>query len=121
MPRTPIAAQTPAGSYPVLPLAANALDLAFTASDVANGNSVPFGNRPRLLVLVRNAHAADAGTFTIGSAPDQLNRVGDIDDYSLAAGEVGAFIVERAGWRQSDGNLYLNGSAATIMFSIVGL
>lgn len=120
MARTAIAPVAPIGPFPTLPVAANSLDFAFTAADVANGNVVAFGSYTRLLVLARNVNAS-AQTFTIDSAPDNLNREGDIGAYSLAQNEFAAFVCTRQGWRQADGGLYLNGAHADIQFAVIGI
>lgn len=100
--------------------AADSLDVAFTAADVANGNSVVLtGNE---LVFVINSHATTAYTFTVTSVKDELGRTGDITTYSLAAGKyalAGPFSTK--GWQQTDGKLYLDASNAAIKFLVVKL
>lgn len=107
------------GSYPLTPVAANSMDLTFTAADPANKNQIAFGNAARLLVLFINTHATDPQDVTIETAPDTLNREGDITDYVLQAGDHGFFIASRNGWRQGDGYLYLDGSDATVKFAAI--
>lgn len=110
------------GPYPVLPIAANALDLIETAADVSNFNSVAFGNASTILLFVHNTHASVTATFSIDSAIDNLNRTGDVVDYSLAAGESGVFACARNGWRQpSDGTLHIDASAATMKFAAIAI
>lgn len=121
MARTPVALTTPIGSYPLLPLAANAADATQVAADVANLNSIPFGNAARLLVIVINTHATTAYTFTATSALDGLNRSGDISAYQLEAADIVPFIFERSGWRQTDGNLYVAASNAAIKMVAIQL
>lgn len=94
-----IAAQSPVGTYPVLPLAANAADLAETAGDAVNGHYTPIVEGKTLVV----AHNTGAGarTVSIVSAADpNFHRTGDIAAYSLGAGEIskpfGPF--KKAGW-----------------------
>jgi hypothetical protein len=122
MARQTIAASTPAGPYPAtLPITANSADVTMTAADVANKSQTAFGVATALLLLVQNTHASAAGDITIESAPDGLNRVGNITDYVLQAGDIAAFYLPRNGWRQSDGNLYFDGSDVTIKFAIIKL
>lgn len=122
MPRQTIAASVPAGPYPaVLPIAVNSADITMTAADVANKSQAAYGAASSLLVLVQNTHASAAGDVSIESAPDGLNREGDITDYVLQAGDIAAFLLPRNGWRQTDGNLYFDGSDATIKFGIIKL
>jgi len=106
MPRTSITPVTPIGPYPTLQPAANSLDVTLTAGDATNLNQIAWGTAARMLVLFQNT-GAGARTFTVTSKADSLNRTGDITAYSLGAGEFGALVLERNGWRQDDGNLYV--------------
>lgn len=120
MARTTLTPITPVGSYPTLPVAANALDLAWTAADVANKNQISF-NGPKL-ILARNSHASTPYTVTVTSKADGRNRTGDITTYSLEAGDVMAFKIDNAeGWQQADGFLYLEASNASVLFAIINL
>lgn len=121
MPRVTIDPTTLTNGYPSLPVAANSLDVDFQAADSVNFNQATYGNASALLVLFWNTHAADAATVTIQSAPDQLNREGDIAAYSIAAGEIAAFYAPRNGWRQTDGYLYFDPSAATVEIAVIQL
>lgn len=120
MPRTAIAPQAGIGSFPVLPIAADAADLSMVAADLANLNQAAYGSYARLMVVVQNSGASPY-TVTFTSAPDALNRTGDISAYSLAAGDIAFFFFERNGWRQSDGNLYFQGSNAAVKFGVIGV
>lgn len=119
MPRQTIAKSTGVGSYPTLPLVANSADLTLTAADAVNKSQATFGSAGALLVFAINTHATDAQDVTIESAPDTLNREGDITDYSIAAGEVFWFIARRNGWRQADGMLYFDASNAAVKFGVI--
>lgn len=119
MPRTVIATEAPAGPYPTLPLAADAADLTFVPADVSNLNAADFGTKPRMLVLVQNSDAVNPETVTFTSRADTLNRTGDIAEYSIGAGEIAAFLFERNGWRQDDGNLYFEASSADVRFAVL--
>ena len=121
MPRTNVALTTPIGSYPVLPVAANAADAVQVAADVANGNQIPFGSAARLLVLVFNSHAATPYAFTVTSSLDAFNRTGDITAYDVQAGEIIPLVLNRDGWRQTDGNLYISGTNAAVKFVAIQL
>lgn len=114
MARTTIAVTTPPASYPTLPLAANSADVTLAAADVSNGNQIAWAQSGRMVVLVQHSGAGAAHTVTITSAPDAYNRTGDITSYSLAAGELAAFVLNRAGWMQADGYLYLAGDSAEV-------
>lgn len=122
MPRTTIAPSAGVGIYPVLPVTADAADLAFAAADVTNKNQIAFGTAANLLLLCWNTNAAStARTATITSALDTLNRSGDITAYSVGAGEIAYFVIPRNGFRQSDGYLYLEGSNAEMKFAAIQL
>lgn len=104
------------GPYPTLPVAANALDLPFTAADVTNKEQfVPSDND---LVLAWNTGASPY-TVTITSAPDALNRTGDIATYSIGAGEIAALRIKKQGWVQPDGKVYLEASNAAVKYAII--
>lgn len=120
MPRTAITPASAVGPYPSLPLSANALDITFTAADVANKNSISFGSAAEMLILMHNGGASPY-TVTITSVADELGRTGDIETYSLAAGEYAAFRVQRPGWVQSDGALYLEASNASVELAAIRL
>lgn len=121
MPRTPVALTTPLSSYPTLPLAANSADLVTTAADVSNKNQVAYGNASRLLIIAINTHTATSYTVSITSAPDAFGRLGDIATYQLEAGNAMIMILNRDGWRQSDGQLYLEANNASVVFGAVRL
>lgn len=123
MARTAVVPIVPPGKYPVLPLSALSAAFAFTAADVANGNSAPSTGRE--VLIVRNTDAAPQ-TVTVTSSPDPLNRSGDITTYSLPIGSttpqfavLGPFPI--GGWKQPDGNLYFSGSSANIGFAVIQL
>jgi len=118
MPRTTLTPQNPPGAYPGT-IAANAADMTFAAADVANKNQ--FAATGKELLVVRNDNVG-AQTVTINSVVDTFKRTGDITAYSLGASEYaffGPFPV--GGWRQTDGNLYLEGSHADIKFAVIRL
>ena len=75
------------------------------------------------LLLVRNAHADTAKTFTLNSVADAQGRTGDITAESLAAGAVrvlGPF-EDKTGWMQSNGYCYLTGESTDIKFAVIKL
>jgi len=119
MARTAIAVQTPTGSYPALPLVALSADLAFVASDVADGNY--YASTGKELVIVKNVGVAPV-TVTVGSSADAQNREGDITDYSVAVDAIsilGPFGIN--GWQQSDGSVEINGSSADLEIAVLRL
>lgn len=124
MPRTDIPSASiiaPLGSYPTLPVSALALDLTWQAADVANKNQFALG-QGKYIVLARNVHATTPYTITLTSSADERKRTGDITAYSIAAGKVAAFLLDQqAGWAQSDGKFYLEGSNASAEFCIIRL
>lgn len=120
MARTVLTAKTALGSYPSLPISADAADLAWTASDNASGNQVACTGND--LVLVHNTSGASARTVTVTSVADGQKRTGDITTYSVGIGEyavLGPFKAE--GWMQTGGVLYLDTSSADIYFAVIAL
>lgn len=119
MARTALTPQSLPGSTPSLPLAADSADITWTAADNVNGNDVPHTGRE--IVLVRNDNVG-AQTVTITSVADPYNRTGDITTYSVGIGEYAAFgPFDVAGWKQADGKLYLDASAADVFFAVLRL
>ena len=119
MARVVIPIDTLGGAYPVLPVVANSLDLQETAADVGNGNY--FISTGREIFICRNT-AVGAETFTVSSVVDDLNRDGDITTYSVGIDEIAAFgPVEIAGWKQADGTIYIDGSDAGLLFTVLRL
>lgn len=119
MPRQTLTKTTTKGPYPALPVAANSLDIPFTAADTVNKEQfVPSGND---LVLVWNTDPVDPHTVTFNSAPDEKKRTGDIPTYSIGAGEVAQFRFRKPGWRQSDGMIYMEASDPAIQYTVLQL
>lgn len=86
------------------------------ASDVANGNQ--FAANGTEFLLVQNTDAA-AHTFTVTSVADHLGRTADIATYSVPANSSAAIQMSTIeGWRQSDGNIYLSSSHASLTFAV---
>jgi hypothetical protein len=92
----------------------------WTPADVANGNQFPHTGRE--VLLIRN-NDAGAQTVTIDSVPDpSFGREKDITAVSIPATEMRvAPFFKPAGWRQTDGNLYVNGNHANIQFAVIRL
>jgi len=119
MARTNVAAQTMAGAYPSLPVAANAADLTFVGGDVANGNETPLVDNKTVLVF-RNTNVS-AKTVTIVSTADSLNRTGDITAYSIGAGEIARFgPFKTVGWASS-GKLRFDVEHADVEVAVITL
>lgn len=120
MARIEVTPQSTPGSAPSLPLSAGSADFTWQAADQANdGNDTPHTGRE--ILLVRNDNAG-AQTVTIHSIADPYNREGDITAYSMAAGDYAVFgPFQSAAWRQSDGKLWFNGSAADVFFAVLRL
>lgn len=118
MARTTLVKTTAKGPFPVLPVAAGGLDVTMAAADVVNKNQfLPSGND---LVIMQNSGATPY-TVTINSAPDAQNRSGDVETYSLDAGDICGFLVKTNGWVQTDGNVYLEASNAAVKFGVISL
>jgi hypothetical protein len=117
--RTALAIQSPPGSYPTLPIGATDADFTFAAADTSNGNS--FVSTGRELLLVNNS-GGSAYTVTITSVADSIQRTGDITTYSIGAGLFSWFgPFQQAGWKQSDGTIYVDASNTAITFAVCRL
>jgi hypothetical protein len=96
---------------------ANAADLAMTAADAANYEEVAFTGRE--IVIAHNT-GGSAYTVTISSVADDQGRTGDINAYSLGAGEYAAFgPFDLEGWLQSGKKLYFQASNAAVKFGVI--
>lgn len=97
---------------------AGQLTTAYTAADVANGNS--FIATGREVVSAWNTDVANPYTFTVTSVAIN-GRTGNITTYSLAAAEHATFLVPIRGFRQSTGKVLISGSNAAIKFMVLRL
>ncbi len=110
---------TALGSYPTLPITANAADLVETAADTASQNM--FAASGNDLIIAHNS-GLSAHTVTITSVANQKNRTGNITAYSIGAGEIAIFgPLKNMGWTAADGNIYLEANHAEVLFGIVTL
>ena len=118
MSRTAITPHTPVGPYPAS-VGALALNIAETAGDSSNGNYVA-NMTGREVVVLRNSDSGPQ-TVTFTSAPDEKGRTNDITTYSIGAGLVAYFSFRggTTGWQQSNGQLYINVSDATVKITVL--
>lgn len=110
-------------AYPALPITALSADLnlqASSGSSGSNGNQILWGDSGRLLLIAYNS-GASGRTVTITSKIDPYNRTGDISAYAIAAGAISAWVLERQGFYQSDGYLYLEANHAEVKFTAVAI
>lgn len=115
MARTTLSATTLLGAYGDYSVA-NAADIVFTAADTVNYNQAILQEGDVLLVWNKGGSAY---TFTVTSV-ELFGRTGDVSAYSVGAGEIAAFGPYRhAGWKQTDGYVYFQGSNASIFFAIL--
>lgn len=117
MPRANLDKTVVVGPYPIS-VAANSLDLNFQVADPSNLNQFSPGGDD--LILAWNT-GGSSHTFQATSAPDQLNRTGDLAAYTVGAGEIAAFRVKTLGWVQPDGKVYLQANHAEMKFAILAL
>jgi len=128
MARTTLVKTAINSAYPALPIVALSADLNFQASTGAsgtNGNQFAWGDAARLLVIAINT-GITGRTVTISSKVDPFNRTGDITAYAVAIGALAApiasaWIIERTGFYQSDGMLYLEANHAEIKFAAIAI
>jgi hypothetical protein len=121
MSRLTIAAQLVGSSfYPALPVDAGSLDIAFTAVDDQPDRETPLVDG-KTVVLAMNTDSV-AHTITITSVADVINRTGDIEAYSIAAGKVaklGPF--KSAGWAHTGAKLFIDVSDPTVRLAVLQL
>lgn len=90
-----------------------------TAADATNKEQYVMTGRE--LVIAYNKHATDAATVTINSVADpKTGRTGNITTDSIPAGKFhvyGPFAQE--GWMQTDGYMYMEASAADILWMVI--
>lgn len=112
--------QLPA-KYPALPIAANALDVTWTAAGAAFADGFSFPLTGKEILLVRNGNVG-AQTVTINSVADPYRRTGDITAYSVGPGEYAVFPqFQMTGWQQPNGLLHGAASAADVMLAVLRL
>lgn len=94
------------------------VDPGLAASDEINGND--FDLTGEEIVIVRNVNVG-AQTITITSAPSPITkRVANITAISIPADAVRVFQkFTVAGWRQTDGKLYIDTSHADVEVAVV--
>ena len=121
MARLALTPQVTLGGYPAIPLVANSADFTWTLSgaDFADGAGFPLTGRE--LLLVRNDNAG-AQTITIDAVADKFRRgaANWIATYSIGIGEYAVFgPFPPTGWRQADGQLYFDVTAADLSFAVI--
>jgi hypothetical protein len=90
----------------------------FTAGDTVNFEQFVLTGKE--LILIWNTHASLAGTFTITSVADERGRTGDITTQSIAFGTIYTIgPLDLVGWAQTNQNLYLQVSAATMRWAVI--
>ena len=117
MARTALTVQTPKGPFPGTVVATD-LDYTYTAADVPNKNEFPLTGRE--MILVRNVDGVAPHNIGLTSAADPQKRTADITSYAVALDGFSIFWAgDIIGWRQTDGNFYLEADDAQIEFAIV--
>lgn len=105
--------------YPATPLSADAADITWTAAGADFADGAAFLHTGNEVILIRNSNVA-AKTVAIYSAENARFRGGDIEDYSVGAGQFAAFgPFPVDGWRQTDGMLNLKLGAADMYVAVV--
>lgn len=101
MARTTLAVLSLTGCFPP-----SSTDQTPAAADAVNGND--FALTGGEVIIVRNS-GASGRTFTLESAPDAFNRLGNVTE-TIGAGKTrvyGPFAVQ--GWRQTSGKMHVTG------------
>lgn len=112
-----IPAVTPIGPYPVS-VAANDLDVSWTAADEINNNT--FASTGKEILLLRNVSSSTILGVTLISVADNLNRKNDIVDYQIGTNEFAAFkFSNTVGWKNTAGNVVIDSSSSEIEFLLI--
>src|ERR1700730_166120 len=131
MPPTVITTEAVVGPYTATPVAANFLDIAFTAADVANGNSFVVDANGDILIVWNTDTASH--NFTLTSQTDSpYLRVGDITTYAVGAGVVSMYNLQPnvdgapsiatslvPGWTDFFNTVYFSADNALVKFAII--
>lgn len=118
MARGRITGQRPKGPHPGV-VAPGALDIVWTAADVANKHDLLATGRD--ILLVWNTDAA-GHTFTLTSQPDKQNRTGDVTAYAIAAATVSMYKFDDVtGWTDAGGAIQFEANHATVKFAVIAV
>lgn len=114
---TPLAAL---GAY--FDYVADSANSAFTATTGLSGdNGDQFVSSGNDLVIVTNTGSVDR-TILFSSVSDPFGRTKDIGAYTLSAGEFARFgPFQVTGWRQTDGNIYLESDHIEVEVLVIAL
>ena len=118
MARTVLTKKALLGPYGDYSVAQSATLTNLTAADVANKNMFVAGSSD-LIVAINTG--GSPYTVSVTSVADAFGRTKDIATYSLAAAEIALIQIAPPGWKQSDGNIYLEASNVAVKFAIVPL
>jgi hypothetical protein len=100
-----------------LTVVADSADLVWTDSD--SGDGMQFTASGKDILLVRNDEVS-AQTVTITTADDDIGRSGEVDAYSVGAGEIAVFgMFNTQHWRQTDGMVYVDMSDDGVQIIVV--
>lgn len=121
MPRTLLTATTFAGGasgfYPTLPVTPGSLAVALTADDGPTDFEFVIVEGKNFILALNTDSVAR--TLTINSAPDTLNREGDITAYSVAAGALACIgLFKKAGWAQAGDKLQIDVSNPMLRLAV---
>lgn len=99
-------------------LASDETRIDFAASDAVNKNKIANWNGTEL-IFAKNVHASAAKNYIVTSVADSEGRTGDLT-VALAAGETALLPpLSFQGFKQSTGELYLEGEDANIHFACI--
>lgn len=92
--------------------------ITYVAHDTTDQNAFPLTGREVLLIKSTDAGSQDV---VIGTTPDSFGRTQDLTITVAASAEHAIAFLDRSGWMQSDGMLYLDCTVATIAYAVVRL
>jgi len=95
---------------------ADSLDDIWNAATVA-ADGVAFMIQGREIVKIKNT-TVGAATWTLKSVIDDLNRLGDVGPYSLAAGESCTILINPVGFKDANGRALIVVSDVGVQISV---
>ena len=89
----------------------------FTAADTVDNNKfLSTGNE----ILLAKNEGVESESVTVNSTPGKDGRLGDIETFSIPAGETAVFQkFPTQGWRQDDDHIYLEATSADVSFAVL--
>jgi hypothetical protein len=94
--------------------------ITWTAEDIANHSM--FALTGRELLLIWNTHASTTYTYTPYQTNDERGRALTVSPVNIPAGQIDCYgPTDLTGYRQTDGNFYIDANNAAVKFAVITL